>query len=107
MVFAINRTEDFEADLDEAISYLVNVLKNPCAAESLIDGIEEKINIIERNPCLYGVSRKPILHKACCRECFIENYAIIYEISGATVNLIALFHQRQLYEMQFLRRVHE
>lgn len=53
MDYEIVITKTALADLDEIVSYIVNNLRNPQAASSLLDDYEEALRSIASNPSVF------------------------------------------------------
>lgn len=103
MVYAVNKTESFENDYDGALKYLVEVLKSPQAALSLLGEVDNAIGLLSENPFVHAVSSKPTLHARNAREHFVRNCVIVYRIEGDQALFVRMFHQTQLYELHDMR----
>lgn len=101
MAFMIKRTDAFAGDFEEAVEYLVLELKSPQAAENLIRELKNRSEILEHNPYVYAVSRRPMLGARAIRELLVKNYVAIYVIEGDAVVFLRFFHQTQMFERFF------
>ena len=97
MAFAVERTEAFEADLDEVVTYLIGEGVSQ-AALALLDEVENAIESLGSNPYLHAISRKPALRNRELREFLVKRHVIVYEVAGEDVVLLRLFHQMRYYE---------
>lgn len=101
MAYKIKRTDAFASDFEEAVGYLVLELKSPQAAENLIRELRDRSEILEHNPYVYAVSRRPVLRARGIRELLVRSYVAIYVVEGDAVIFLRFFHQTQMFERFF------
>lgn len=98
MAYTINKSSSFEYDYDGILSYLVDDLKSPRSALSLINEMDKAIEFLETTPYANSVSIRPALAKNGYREMPVKNYVVVYRVRGRMVYLVRMFHQTQRYE---------
>lgn len=82
MSFSILITEPAENDIKETALYIAYELKNPAAANKLIDIAAEKINALADFPYSYTVcDADPVLKAYNIRIIPVKNYLIFYRIN--------------------------
>lgn len=83
MAYKLKVTEHADELLDSLVYHLLYRLKNPQAAQHLLDGIEDIYNRLEKNPRQFRLSRdaylanKTLISKSdshCCRSDFLIFY---------------------------------
>lgn len=99
MVYDVKVSVDAQVDIDETISYFVNILKNPIAAKTLLDKIEEAYIDIADNPYMYSICFDARLKKDGYRKVIINNYILIYRIDEEKkdVYVVRFFYGRRNY----------
>lgn len=80
MKYSINITRTAEQDLNEAVDYIEYVLKNPAAADDLLENVVRKISPLESNPFIYPIVDDPVLKAWQIRFVAIKNYLAFYTI---------------------------
>ncbi len=70
----------FEQDLTEAVSYITNVLKNPEAAENLVNDVEMAILKRLDNPLAFEAYSSVKKRKYPYYRIYIRNYVIYYVV---------------------------
>ena len=100
MAYKVIETSQAEQDLDNIVSFIVNILENPSAAAALLDDVEKYYSSLEDMPMLFEACRSPYLRALCCRKAGIRNYIMIYKVNEPKKEVIILrfFHGRQDYE---------
>ena len=81
MNFQIHITRTAEQDLEEAADYIEFVLKNPTAADNLLDLASEKISALSGNPKIYPIVEDPVLHSWGIRFVTVNNFLAFYTIN--------------------------
>ena len=98
MVYSAVFYSEFDDDLDAIIGYHVKQLAAPKAARTLLDDLDNAIDLIQRFPTVNAVSSKPLLAELGYREQFVRNYVVLYRFDGETVYVARMFHLTQDYE---------
>ena len=80
MNYSINITRSAEQDLNEADDYIEYVLKNPTAADDLLENVFKKISQLESNPFIHSIADDPVLKAWQIRFVAIKNYLAFYTI---------------------------
>ena len=99
MKYRIQHTFTAEEDLSSILNYITVKLKNPKAAEDLLDRYKEKRETLRESPRLYGLSLDPKLAQRGYRHFTFGSYIAYYTISEEThtINIIRIFYQKQNY----------
>ena len=99
MGYNIVISQDAHNDIDNCIGYIVNDLKNPVAAQNLLDKIVQAYTEISDNPHMYAYCNDSRLRKDGYRKVVIKNYVLIYRVDNntQTVYVIRFFYGRQNY----------
>ena len=87
------------ADLFNALKYIVYELKNPQAAANLADGIERCYADLEEFPAAHELCRDPVLRRIGYRRYAVGNYLVIFRIveNAQEVRILHIFHSLQNY----------
>lgn len=80
MNYSINITRSAEQDLNEAVDYIEYVLKNPTAADDLLENVLKNLYPLENNPYIYPIVDNPVLKAWKIRFVAIKNYLAFYTI---------------------------
>lgn len=80
MSFCVHITSAAERDLNRAADYIEFVLKNPQAADALLDEAEKKINSLADFPEKFFIVDDPVLASWKIRFVLINNYLAFYII---------------------------
>lgn len=75
-------TQDAYHDIDEIVSYIVNILKNPTAADTLLSEIEENFRAVVENPEMYAYCDDTKLRNDGYRKIPVKNYILLYRVDG-------------------------
>ena len=85
----------FEDDLNEIVDYITYRLKNPIAAENLIDEVEKAID--KRLDCAEAFepyhSNRERKHPYYCIQ--VKNFTIFYVVIGRTMEVRRMFYSRR------------
>lgn len=81
MNYSIYITAAAEQDMANASDYIEFVLKNPKAADDLLDEAEEKINALSSFPAKFPLVEDPLLASWGIRLTLVRNYIVFYVIS--------------------------
>lgn len=93
-MYKIVVTDPAQKDLQNAVSYISNELKNKNAALNLVSLVEEKINSLTEMPERYALIDDEILLKEGFRLMKIENYLLFYIVRKESQTVVI---QRFLY----------
>lgn len=83
MAYTVSKSHCFEEDYDSILAYLLNELKAPRAALTLMGEVEKALDLLERDPFIHAVSRLPALGAGGCQEHLVKNYRIVYKVREA------------------------
>ena len=81
MNYHIHITQTAERDMISAADYIEFTLKNPEAADHLLDTAEEKINALSQFPQKFPLVDDRILSSWVIRFTIVNNYLAFYRIS--------------------------
>ena len=97
MNYSINITDLAEEDILATAQYISNVLKNPIAANNLLDEIERHEKILEETPNIYPFVQDEYLSEKGLKYARIKNYLIFYTVDedNKTVNVIRFLYGRR------------
>ncbi len=90
MNYNIHITNKAERDLKEAVDYIEFVLKNPIAADNLLDKVDEEISSLSEFPQRFPVVDDRILGAFGVRFVTVNNYLIFFAVDeeNQRVNVI-------------------
>ena len=85
----------FVDDLNEITDYIANILKNPTAANALIDNVEEAIN--KRLPFCESFPKFPSIKERDHPYYFItvKNYIIFYVVTGNVMEVRRIVYSKR------------
>ena len=100
MAYDVVVEDSFERDYEAIVEYLETVLHNSGAAKRIVLSVRNAVSLLEANPQLHAVSRKPVLANHTMRECAVENYVLVYRVDDdkKIIRLHRMFHQSQQYD---------
>ncbi|MCM1542389.1 MAG: type II toxin-antitoxin system RelE/ParE family toxin [Blautia sp.] len=81
MKYAIHITAAAEQDMVNASDYIEFILKNPQAADDLLDEANLKINTLSAFPCKLALVDDPLLASWGIRFTRVRNYLAFYVVS--------------------------
>ncbi len=92
-------SERAEKHIDNIINYVVNTLKNPGAARSILSDIEEAYEKLEYMAETFGFCNDHYLSEKGYRKIMLSghNYLILYRVEGQEVLISGVFHTREKY----------
>ena len=98
--YSIHITKAAERDIANAANYIEFALKNPQAAEALLDIVEEKINNIAIFPEKFAVIEDVVLSSWGIRFVAIKNYLAFYLIDEitCTIHVVRFLYGKRNYE---------
>ena len=97
MSYSINITDLAEEDILATVRYIANTLKNPIAANNLLDEIERHEKILEDTPNIYPFVDDAYLSDKGLKYVPIKNYLMFYTIDedNKFVNVIRFLYRRR------------
>ena len=100
MVYNLITTERAEEVLDNLAYHLIYRLKNPQAAEHLMDNISNVYDRMEENPYQFPDCRDEFLKSKGYREAVAGNmnYIVIFRIEDNDVYILGVFHDLENYK---------
>jgi len=78
MNYSVNITDLAEEDILATVKYISNVLKNPIAANNLLDEIEKHEKILEETPNIYPFVNDEYLSQKGLKYVMVKNYLMFY-----------------------------
>jgi len=97
MNYSINITDLAEEDILATVKYISNSLKNPIAANNLLDEIERHENILGETPSIYPYVNDEYLSEKGLKYVVIKNYLMFFTIdeNNKIVNVIRFLYGRR------------
>lgn len=95
MNYHIHITKTAERDLVNVADYIEYTLKNPSAADDLLDVAAKKISELSIFPEVHSIVDDPILSAWEIRFIVINNYLAFYRIVGDTVFVIRFLYRKR------------
>jgi plasmid stabilization system protein ParE len=97
MNYSLNITDIAEEDILDTVKYITNVLKNPIAANNLLDEIERHEKMLEDTPGIYPFVNDEYLAGKGLKYVKIKNFLMFYTINekNKTVNVIRFLYGRR------------
>ena len=86
-MYSIKITKEAETALSEIYVYISSVLKNPIAADNLLNEIESSFKALIDTPEMYALCNDIHLRQYGYRKIVIKNYLIFYKINTAANNI--------------------
>ena len=99
MAYKLAIPEHTERQIDKCIIYIVNTLRNPSAAEAVLEDIEHAYDLLEKMAESFAFCEDPYLQSKGHRKLILEkhDYVFIYRVDGETVYLTGFFHMLENY----------
>lgn len=94
MNYEIHITAAAERDMARALDYIEFVLKNPQAADNLLDEADAQVSVLSSFPAKFSLVDDPILSAWGIRFTLVKNYLAFYIISEEANQVIVI---RYLY----------
>ncbi len=69
-----------QTDLEDIFRYISLELGNPAAAESLIDDMEDSLDLVCRNPWMCPLINSTLIKDKTLRKLVVKNYIIFYRL---------------------------
>ena len=97
MNYSLNITNIAEEDILSTVRYIANVLKNPIAANTLLDEIERYEKILEDTPGIYPFVYDEYLAGKGLKYVTIKNFLLFYTVDekNKIVNIIRFLYGRR------------
>lgn len=95
MSYTIHITKTAERDLISARDYIEHVLKNPTAADHLLDVAEKEISVLSDFPESVAFVDDPVLSAWGVRFVTINNYIAFYIIEGNIVHIVRFLYRKR------------
>ena len=97
MKYAVHITERAQRDISEAVGYIELSLKNPQAADALLDAVERELSGLANMPERYPAVTDDFLASLGFRLVRIKNYLAFYRIdeSQAKVYVVRFLYGRR------------
>jgi plasmid stabilization system protein ParE len=97
MNYSLNITDIAEEDILSTIKYIADILKNPVAANNLLNEIEKYEEILENTPDIYPFVSDEYLAKKGLKFVKINNFLMFYTVEDEDkcVNIIRFLYGRR------------
>ena len=97
MNYSLNITDVAEDDILSTVKYISKALKNPIAANNLLDEIEKLQAVLEITPNIYSFVSDENLAKKGLKYVKIKNYLLFYTVDedNKIVNVIRFLYGRR------------
>lgn len=95
MNYQLHITKTAERDLENAADYIEFTLKNPTAADHLLDLAEEQFNSLVSFPEEHPVVDDPVLSAWGIRFVVINNYLGFYTVLGGTIYILRFVYGKR------------
>lgn len=95
MSYNIHITKTAERDLNNAMDYIEFVLKNPEAADQLLDTAEKKIFDLSDFPESRPLVDDPVLNEWGIRFVNVNNYIAFYIFDGENIYIIRFLYEKR------------
>lgn len=95
MNYHLHITKTAEHDLENAADYIEFTLKNPTAADHLLDLAEEKFNSLIPFPEQHPLIDDPVLSTWAVRFVTINHYLGFYTVRGETIYVLRFLYAKQ------------
>ena len=97
MNYSLNITDIAKEDILSTVRYIANELKNPIAANALLDEIEKHEKILEETPGIYPFVHDEYLAEEGLKFITIKNFLLFYTVDkkNKTVNVIRFLYGRR------------
>jgi plasmid stabilization system protein ParE len=101
MNYSIHITSSAERDINNAVDYIDFTLKNPDAADNLLDAAEEQIGSLAKMPGRCPIVNDPVLASWKIRFITVKNYLAFYTIDEDQhiVNVVRFLYKKSNWSM--------
>jgi len=102
-----NITDLAEEDILSTVKYITNDLKNPIAANNLLDEIERHEKNLENNPYIYPLVNDDYLAEKGLRLIVIKNYLMFFIINedSKIVNVMRFLYGRRNWKNILVKNI--
>ncbi len=83
-----------EHDIIQALDYVEFILKNPKAADKLMEEIENQIHSLTDFPRRYAFVNEPVLSNWGIHFMLIDHYLLFFTIDEEKVNILRFLHEK-------------
>ena len=97
MAYRVVISTEAKREYDEIVHYLVDILKNPRAAQAFLDEFDFQIDLLQEQPLIRSLSHLPELAARGYRSFPIKKYVGLYKFKNDIVYIAHIFHQSQNY----------
>lgn len=99
MAYKLEIPEHTERQIDKCILYIVDILKNPSAARTVLEDIEYAYGQLEEMAESFAFCEDPYLYAKRCRKLSLQrhDYVFIYRVEKDKVFLAGFFHMLENY----------
>lgn len=97
MTYQLHITKAAERDVRNATDYIDLILRNPAAADALLNAFGTKANELTEFPLRFALAQDEILASWGIRFTVVQNYLLLYIVdeASATVHIIRFLHAKQ------------
>jgi len=97
MKYSLNITDIAEEDILSTVRYIANVLKNPVAANNLLDEIEKHEKTLEDTPGIYPSVHDEHLAEKGLKYVKIKNFLLFFTVDkkNKIINIIRFLYGRR------------
>ncbi len=95
MTYKLHITQTAERDLMEAADYIEFSLKNPTAADHLLDAVEEAFISLIQFPKQRPIVTDSVLSLWEIRAVLVNNYIVFCTITGDTIHIVRFLYGRR------------
>lgn len=102
MVYKLLIAEQAEKQIEKAIAYVTEVLKNPKAAADILDDILHVYNTLEKDAASFAFCEDNYLRAKGYRKfsLYKHDYIVIYRVNEDIVYIAGFFHMLENYRMK-------
>ncbi len=100
MQFEVEVSDLANAQYDKFLAYIYLVLKNPQAADSLMQDFDDTVGILEEQADHFGYCRSERLRKMGFHKIHLKRhrYLLVYRVKHNKVIVEGMYHELQDYE---------
>ena len=86
-----------KTDLKEAVLYISNELKNPTAANALLDAVNEELNTLSLFPYAHNIIANKFLSPYEFRFVKVKNYIAVYKVNETekTIYIVRFLYNKR------------
>ena len=90
MAYKLIVSKETHSDIDGIVTYIIQVLKSPQAANSFLDDVERSYRSITDNPYMYSLCRDIRLQRKGYRKIPIKNFLVIYRVDETVESVLVV-----------------